>query len=610
MKKIVNLKTLVELLKKHYLFLLLIPIIVIGQYFVLMPHLQYGLIDLDDGSIYGFKRHVNQAPNIVRFFIDSYIELGVYAHQYYYLGILNYFFGDNIIAYHWVTHIFKILSSITAYPFFYIISGSSLIAFVSAIIFAFSHSASGSLEAVVTGSDYPAILVLLIFLWIYFYIVKNNIFNFRWLLVALLFLLSALVFSTERVYSVIYLVLIVEAFNLLKFNSKDRLRDALKRAGVLLSPIFVASAIKPVFIGLLIPNSARLIQSLSSGRWDHILIPFIALTSVILPQKYWPYLLVGQTDKFLDFVRLLTTVTLPMLVIITLLFGKLLSKNTARFILVTFLMVVLGIIIIYFSALGHDWVNPGPALLGFYILGLSIAFFVEWITTRDRMYIGLFSGLFFSFLFIINTWFATMDQDLVFGGVHRYLTIASIFTSLFFGNLIILLHLKIYKKRLFSKILSFIPILLLIPVLYISVKETEDFFNNALKIGYGSYDKTYMRAQFWPYLTNLSVDNPRLFYIDHYTDVNNTYYYGNTVISGFDVWTLWLPNVNFNKELAPQFIADLDKLKSSVVEKDNKKGIFYKGVFYKPENFYAVLLKDRKVYDITSKVKKELNLNN
>lgn len=384
---------------------------------------------------------------------------------------------------------------------------------------------------------------------------------------------------------------------------------AIKRIGILFLPIFVAAFIKPVFLGLLVPNSSRLIQSLIAGRWDYILVPFTAFSSMILPQKYWGFLYLTQTDNFSDFIRQLVLGPLPLLIIMTLILAKILTKNAAKFTLIFLAILFLGVIVVYFSALGHSGANPGSAFLGFYILGLAIAFFVEWLVTKERFYIGLFAGPFIAFLFIINTWFATMDRDLVFAGAHRYLTVASIFISLFLGNLIILLHLKIFGKRLFSKILSFIPILLLIPILYISVRETEDFFNSALKIGFGRYDKIYMRGQFWPYLKNLTVDNPRLIYIDHHSDQGNTFYYGNTIIAGFDVWILWFPNVNFKKELVPQFIADLDKLKSSVVIKDGEKGILYgesRQVFYSPENFYAVLLKDRKVIDITDRLKKEL----
>lgn len=602
-----NLKRIAQLyIKKYLLFLLLIPIVILSQLYLLEPHLQYGLSDLDDGSTYGFKQFAKESSNVISFFIDSYKVLGVYAHQYYYLGILEYFFGDNFVAFHQVTHIFKILATLAAYPLFFVLSGSTLIAFISVFILSFSHSAVGSIQLVVTGSDYPAMLVFVIFLSIYFYIVKNNINKIQVLLLALAFFGAALVFSTERVYPVIFLILIYEGIRILKY--KEQKVTAIKRVLVLFSPIFVAILIKPVFMGLLVPNSSRLIEAVSKGRLDYLLVPFIALTSTILPPKFWHFLAVAQTNDLTRFINSLFMGILPILLIITLFLGWILSKKILRFNLIVILITALGIIAAYYFGLNHKDAAVGPAILGFYILGLTVGFLIEWIKTKDNNYFGLFFAPLTAFLFILNMWFATMDRDLVFAGVHRYLIIASIFISLFLGNLIVLIYLNFLKKKFPYKLGFVIPVVMMILLIYFSVAEINNYFKSDLASGYANKDKILMRKQILPYLNNLSEDNPRLFYLDIHTDSTNTHYYGNAITSGFDSWTLWLPNINFNRKISPNMISDVKTLKSSVMDVNGEKVIIYNGVTYKLDNFYALQFIGKKTIDITDKIKRELEL--
>lgn len=596
------------MIKKHLLFLLLIPIVIISQIYLLAPHLQYGLADLDDGSIYGFKKYVRISPNIIGFFTDSYKELGVYSHQYYYLGILNFFFSSNIEAYHQVTHFFKIAATLSSYPFFYIVTGSSLIAFVSALFFAFSHSAAGSMQLVVTGSDYPAIFVFLIFLSLYFYLVKNGISKLSWVLITLLFFSLAMALSTERIYPVILLLPFIEIFWILRNRSKKSVFISIKRLTILYSPIIIAVMIAPVFLGLLIPNSTRLLQSLSEGRWDLALIPFIALGSTILTHDLWKYTGIVPKENLADFVNQLIYGPLLPILVVTYLVSLILSRKSLRFTFIIILVTLLGSVISHYFSLGHPGASVNVAVFGFYILGFSLASFIDWMQSGERKYLGLFLGPFIAFFFIFNTWVATMDRDLVFGGVHRYVTIPSIFISLFLGSILGLMFKKFFRLKSFRRLFFLVPFFLLIIILFTHARELTAAFSYDLKNGYGIKDKIYMRQQLLPYMNNLKISEPTLFYFDIYTDSANSFYYGNTVISGFNAWTLWLPNVDFRSELTPSYIADFNKLKASVMQKNGIRGIFYENKFFKGENFYAFLLQDKEVFDITDKIKKELGL--
>lgn len=607
-----------KVLKKHYLFFLLIPIVIFSQVYLLAPHLKFGLIDLDNGELYDFRELRAKNSDNLQFFVNSYKLWGAYLHQYYYMGLLNNFFGSNFESYHQTSHVLKIFATISAYPLFFVISGSSLVAFISTIVFAFSPAAVGSLESVIHGTTYAAIFMLNIFLSFYIYFVKNKISKFSLVLISLVFLLLALALATVKVYPAVILILIIEFIYLFQNHSKVDLIMSIKRASVLLSPLLLAFIFKPAeneigAFGKLSLHLVSLMQSLTMGRLDHLLIPVVALSTTLLPAKSWNFLGLVQTDSFLEYFGHLLTLPVMTLMVPTALLAGILSKRLLKFCLIVFLVTIIGGFFTYLFSLGHPSILVNQALAGFFILGLAFAFLIEWFNTKKQLYLGLFFGPFVAFFFIINIWAGSGELELFFMGVHRYLTVVAIFTSFFIGNLIVILYKSILQKTKL-RLLSFMPLLLLIPMIFLSIREINEWYNYSLSIGFGEPDKNYMRTQLQPYFQNLNLDNPRLIYIDTYTDKENAQYYGNTVVAGFNVWPLWLPNIDFKGELVPYLATDFNVLKSSVTKVNGQKGILYyqtlyrRSVFYQPKNFYAVLLKSKKVIDITNQVKTELGL--
>lgn len=606
------------MLKKHWLFFLLIPIVIFSQLYILAPHLKFGLIDLDNGELYDFRELRIKNPDNIQFFVKSYKLWGAYSHQYYYMGLLNFFFGSNFENYHQTAHVLKIIAVISAYPLFFVISGSSLTAFIAAIIFAFSPAAVGSLESVIHGTTYAAIIMLNIFLSFYIYFVQKRIAKFSLVLISLIFLLLSLVFSTVKVYPVVILILIFEFIYLLKNRSKVDLIMSIKRASILLSPLLLVFIFKPAeneigAFGKLSIHIVSLIQSLTMGRLDHLLIPFVSLSTTVLPAEVWNFIGISRTNNFIEYFIYLVTIPMMILMIPTTLLAGILSKKILKFCLIVFSITTIGGIFTYLFSLGHSGIQINQVVAGFFILGLAFAFLIEWKNTKNQLYLGLFFGPFVAFFFIVNIWSGSGELELVFGGVHRYVTVPSIFTSFFLGTLIAVLFKSISQKSKL-KLFSLLPFLLLIPIISLSIKEINKWYDYSFAIGFGEQDKNYMRAQLKPYFQNLNLDNPKLIYIDTYTDKENTQYYGNTVTAGFNVWPLWLPNINFKGELVPYLAMDFNLLKSSVAEINGQKGILYyqtlyrRNVFYKPENFYAILLKNKKAIDITDQVKTELDL--
>lgn len=606
--------------KKHFLFFLLIPIVIISQIYLLAPDLKIGLDDFDNGILYDFRQVRDKYPNNFIFLTNSYKLWGTYSHQYYYIGLLNYFFGTNFEQYHLIAHSFKIIATISLYFLFFFLSGSSLAAFLGAILFSVLPSSMGSLYGIISGNDYPAMSTLIFFLWIYLYLIKKNIATFKWLLGMLIFFLGSLLVSPERTLPIIILVLIFEAIWILGNHSKAAILIAIKRVATLMFPIFLFLILRPPTgsvgsVNTLSVNIGSLLRGLYAGRLDYLLNPFISFSSTFLPNKYWSFIGLVQTDNLVEYIMRLLTLPVVTVFIPTLFIAAFLSKKPLKFTLSVFIITMFGGIFSYFGALGHQGALINQAVAGYYILGLAVGFLMEYLENKNNLYFGLFFGPFIGFIFVLTMWLTSGNMD-PFIGIHRYLTISSLFSCLFIGNIIVLLYLKINRGQVFLKLLALLPFLILIQIIRLNLNEIKDYYDYSFAIGYGYEDQTRMRQLLFPYYQNLSLDSPRIIYVDVHTDAINTQYYSNTIYAGWDAWPVWFPSVNFKPGVIPHMVIDYSMLKSWVTKRDGTIGIFYpysfrnyNPTFYKSENFYAVRFVNRQLIDITQEIKKELKLN-
>ena len=275
------------LIKKHILFIFLIPLIILSQWILLRPHLEFGLIDLDDGYIYEFRHSWEASKNVVDFVITFYhkfkSEIGIslaLLHQFYYVGILSYIFGDNFRAYQELSHWLKIISILSVYPLFYTITKSRTAAILSLIFFNFSPSTIGTLESAIYHSDYLAITFMSIFLIIYFNVIINrNKQRLGYLILADLFMLLSLIFATERTFPLVLLVIFIELILIFMKRNYEGWNRRYVRWIVILGPIFIALALQPSVIFDRLNNSFNIAYQfyIKGGRSELLLIPFICL---------------------------------------------------------------------------------------------------------------------------------------------------------------------------------------------------------------------------------------------------------------------------------------------------------------------------------------------
>lgn len=604
-------RIMANIIKKYFLFIMLVPIVILSQLIILEPHLRYGFSDVDWGFLSFYQTYKQQYPNVVVNLLKTFESWGVYTHQSYYIGFQAEFFGMDFKSYQVTTHLFKILATIAIFPFIFIITQSKLTAFLSVLLFAFSYPAVGTMYTVVTSSDYTAVLAMGIFLWVYCFIIKYNKNNLIWLTVAMILLVITLFLSTERMYPLVAFLGVSEFFMFLVSKEKISLFKVMKRILVISAPIILVFLIKPMlFVDFVARNGIELITRISKGDWQLILTPVISLGSMVSPHNFWRYLGVVKVDNFRQYLDFFVNGPLIVFGVVTILVGILAFPKAIKFIIQTLLLTVIFSTTAFFLAVHHkshfDQSFVAPALIGIYLLSFSVAAFNQWWEFRERLYLGLFMGPIFAFIYILLTWIAA-DTSLVFTGVHRYLTVPAIGIALFWGSLVVLISKRLWKIKSWIRFLAFMPFLIVVPLVSLGAFQINDFFKDQLYHGFGASDKQMMRGQLLSYLDNISDKNPSLFYFDFTEDNNHGYYYDNTVLGGFKTWLLWHKNINFREDLIPEvFWNNQELLKSSIYEKTGNRGFLYQNRFYDISDFYAFKLKDKRVIDIKDEVLAQL----
>src|SRR5262249_50216321 len=128
---------------------------------------------------------------------------------------------------------------------------------------------------------------------------------------------------------------------------------------------------------------------------------------------------------------------------------------------------------------GIDFLSP--ALLGIYIVIFGIAIYFEWKKDRNLLNLALFASPLFAFLWIFFTWIAT--NNIPFFAPHRYVTMSTVWMSIFLGTLLSATFLRLRKK--YGLAISLLPFLLLILLFSLDISRTQAYFSNELRIGYG-----------------------------------------------------------------------------------------------------------------------------
>lgn len=621
-------------LKKFILpYLILVPIVILLQYFILEPHLKYGFADNDWNYLLSYKDFSKRYNNPVKHFINVWSTWGVYTYQVYYIGFIEKLFGMNYQSFHIITHIFKVIATLSIFPVIYLITKSKLTAFLTTLIYAVAYSTIGVMITIVTSGLYVAIPVMSLFLIWYWRLINQEKNSLVGIVIAVVLFFLTLLLATERMYPLFPVVILIELFGWFKSNySKKVLFKIVKRLSAFMF-IFLAMFFlnRHDYAGFFGGNTKDIYNRLIMGNWQVLIRPLTSLGSLFLPRDYWKYLGNINIDNLTAYVTSFISGPLFSFVSFSFIFSIFFSKHKLRFVSVTLVLTSILSIFIYIlsthylkipapARMDFDRATVMPTLLGVFVLSLTIVMFKEWLNggKKDNLMISMIGGIIISLVFIVLTWVAT-DYTLVFTGIHRYLTVPAIGSSLFMAGFMTVVFRKLNINKI-SRPISYLSLLLLIPFVLFNANVIKQYFKYELEYaGTNAEGHIRMKNKLWSYLSSYSNTDPSIFYFDESADHDNGYFDETTIMAGFNFWMRFRGRDIVDAKLTPQILRSnlicpepqsmcLDKVKSLVATQIGGKGILYGDIFYKSENFYAFRFINKDIIDIRPEIVKLIGL--
>lgn len=617
-------------------FLLLVTIAL--DWFFFSKQLHYGFRDVDWMVLYFYKLFGNISSHHLW---EEIKELGVYASESYYVGVLEQFIGINFVKLHLVTHVFKIFSAIAIYFLIMLVFKRKLLAFITSIIYTISYTHAGAFFQLASGAYFLTTIFMVLFLTTYHYSISGrNI--LKWSTTTGILLVITFLLKPERMYPLVALVLSMELF-IVAFSKfkKDILIISSKRTMLILLPfvilsLFYYTLLKYFPLGLS-PNQFSIVanlrfESIMKGNFQLFLYPFASFGSIFLFEGYWKWLGQLNFQNFFDFLSSLIIGPILRLGIFTFILLAFIYKKPLRLtLLVTALVFVFSVIIYVLNINWHN-IPPAarihfdpnligiPAIFGSYIFILGCIVCFRWIKNHDVTFAPLALGLYFAFLFILLTWIPS-DLQLVFMGPQRYLSIPSIGTGLFIAGLLVIIYDRI-KNTKSIKNFTWVIFLLLIPLIIINYQVASKFFDYELTYaGLRGSEQIRMKNKFRQLVGKIDQEERSLFYFDETADKENGYFDEGTVMAGFEYWTRVNMDGSLNNFPEPGMMRTniqcpehthqncISILKAELVIVDGQPGIWYKDPirgnknrFYKLSNFYAVRFINKDIVDIRKEV--------
>ncbi len=623
----------ISLKSTGFLFFGLVIIVFLLQYFILKPHLRYGFADVDWSFLVSFKEYTLMFKNPLEHFLYAWGHWGVYTYQVYYIGLIEKFFGMDYKNFQIVTHIFKFISTLCIFPVILLTTKSRIAAFITTIIYAIAYPAIGAMYTVVTSGLYIAIPFMCLFLIWYWRLINKGKNAFWEVIVAIVLFFVTLLLATERMYPLLPTIILIEFFCWYKNNfSKKVLLPLIKRLSAFAAVFLVMFVLNRAdYAGFFGGNTTDTYNRFIWGNWQVLMSPLISFGSLFLPRDYWKILGTPTIDSISSFTFFIISGPIFIFTFVTAFLSVFFSQSKRKFILVTMVLSSVFSLIIYFlsshqlyithpSKMHFDVNTVIPALLGGFVISFTIALFKEWLDTgkKDQLSISMIGGIVISLLFIVLTWMAA-DYILIFTGVHRYLTVPAIGSSLFIAGILTKMYLKLRNSGAGSKIAP-VVFLLLIPIISFNAKVIGDYFNYELNYaGTDAEGHIRMKNKLWSFLGDLNKEKPSIFYFDESADHDNGYFDETTVMAGFNFWMRFRGRDIVGANLIPGLLRSnlicpeprsmcLSKVKSLVTTQDGEKGLLYGGIFYNVSDFYAFRFINKDIVEIKPEVLNAIGL--
>lgn len=619
-----NLKTLL-------IFFLTASLIIFLGFDFLKPTFDIGLSPEDREFILRYKL---LGSNPLTKILQVWLERGAYSTiPIYYIGTVQSIAGFNYQFIQFIGVLFRTLAILSIFPLVTLVFKNIWLAVLTTIIFAFSYTTTGALETGVEPSEYLGFLMMNVFLFAYYRLNTKYLLNFKWLFLTSILLFIAVMTSVMRIYPILFFLPLIELFIFFSNRKKYKFKYLVIKLTVLYLPFIILKSFLPF------PTTdhfslSMIIARITEGNWHLVLTPFQGLGFMIPVWKYYDKLGILGLSNFSDyFIFLLGG---PLII-----FGAaylILSRITANSKLTFFIRVFtlnFGLEVLTYWIIKHRLSMPTQLqlnfdqprlysiLFGIFIFSLMINYMIDWYRQgkKNNLLLVLWLGPFIALLYITMTYFFA-SLGLSFGGAQdHYLLIPTLGIALAIAGILLMLMGKLSGSQL-KLSLSSILIAFIMLVIYIFNREmTHAYFIGANFNGRAAAGQELLQGGIREVFKDLDYSKPALVYFDT-SDIPQSKdpFYSEGLLTPFPV-IMYSQGEDVVSGCVGVIYEDgqMAKLKELIKTIDNQQVIIYQtvcvessrinvqDVIYKPENLYALKIKDGDFIDIKDQVLKELD---
>lgn len=618
----------VKLFQSFAPLLILVSLVIFSQYYLFHDSLTLGFKP-DDWILYFSYKLLGSDP--LSKIISVWSERGIYTtYQVYYMGLLDSLVGLNYQAFHLINLTFKILATLSLYPLVQILFKRKLFSFLAVLLFSIAPSAVGPLEFVVKGSDYLAIVWMNLFLIVYYLIIKNRFVGSKYYFLFFLLFILALVFSPIRIFPLIAIPPLIEAFLILRHFDWPTVKKSFIRLMLLYWPFVILILYSPTQVLGDAKGSFGVFESVLKGNWFYVLAPVSGIGYTFISNDYWGKIFgLPITDNFNNYLLFLSggpTVILGMLTLL-ITWSRILKQKLLFFILTVLLNFIFQVIIFFVAfhhlsvpslELQYDQTSLYSVVFGGYILIVGFTVFLNWLKwgRNDRVLAAFWVGPAFLFIFVFLTWaFAPLGTG--FNSTSYYLVVASIGYSIMLAAILVSIYDKINSR---VKLLAFLTFIILIPIFGMNSYEIRQKFSGFNRDGRGAAGQKIMQEEAKRVLQYYQEGESALIYFDT-SDITNGPFYSEGFLTSFPFFMHFRENKLMDGCIGVIYeddkMVELRKLVQTRGEKrgfdhpalcvEGQKGGF-KNLFFTIDQFYAFQVKDKKLFDIKENVLEQLNI--
>lgn len=569
------------------------------------------------------------------------------AHDFY-IGLLDLLFKENYDMYLYSSIFLKILATLSLFPLVLLITKNKFLAFLATFLFGISYPSAGALRLYVVGNEYLGIALMNLFLVIYVYCVRKI--SLRLLMLSSLVVTLSFLAAPIRVFPVFAIVLLVEAFVLIRSKFSNFLPVLMRILAIFLPSVII------VLLSLEVTGSGSygtagipdFLRKVGEGNWWLMLVPFWGFGYTFLPIRYMvqTFGLLDVNHYNLQTYLLFLFKPFVIFLVSSWVLSVFISKQKFRFFLIlvsinTVLDVLLFIIFSRHFSIDPKLVVGGgfssfsglyASLLANYIISVAISCLIEWYLTGRNNILLLATAIspFLSLMFVISQWIFTRDYNIYAEGMHRYFVLPAIGSYLFLACLIVLIYQKAIKKRgIFVSFSYLLMGLIILSIISVSNSETSMIFDGRKTQGHDLRIQESMKNQALSYIPRDKVQEDLLIYVkfksDKLEDANSweDIFDWRDIIMWMGLKRSYLANNRMEGCIAMTW--DMDELQKMFTIQNGTRGFLYEdpqghkdgfcatpgqsssmnGKFLPLENLYVFAIDQTRVIDLSQEIRKE-----